>query len=165
MLRVAARDINAFLLMGSKVYHPKPSCTSRCFHLAVLLSETLHFQVNLFFHSLHFQVNLFFSLTPLSSKPIFSLTPLSSEPIFFTHSRRYHSNLGYFEHRDLVRTHQALQLDHEKQREKNKEALEQNEVLSRDLNKCKEEIVSLQKAIQEIQVLCSCASLLFLKFS
>jgi len=74
MLRVAARDINAFLLMGSKVYHPKPSCTSRCFHLAVLLSETLHFQVNLFFHSLHFQVNLFFHSLHFQVNLFFSLT-------------------------------------------------------------------------------------------
>nr|XP_039268491.1 uncharacterized protein LOC120343394 isoform X1 [Styela clava] len=61
------------------------------------------------------------------------------------------SALGYFEHTSLEKTHRDLEEQHSNLIEKNTKMENSNEDLDRDLKSAKEEIVTLQRAIQEIQ--------------
>ncbi|XP_078492970.1 uncharacterized protein LOC104266347 isoform X2 [Ciona intestinalis] len=64
---------------------------------------------------------------------------------------RLHSKLGYFEHHNLEHKFKALEIKHEQLKMKLSEDTGHQMKTTDELNKAKEEIVVLQKAIQDIQ--------------
>ena len=65
---------------------------------------------------------------------------------------RLHSELGYYDHQRLDHRLKNLEIKHKTLKTESKEKSSKNNKLESDLAEAKQEIVSLQKAIQEIQV-------------
>ncbi|XP_076815634.1 uncharacterized protein LOC143461694 isoform X2 [Clavelina lepadiformis] len=78
--------------------------------------------------------------------------PVQSSVGTGTSDRKYSSDLGYFDHRNLEHRHKQLETRNRDLKVLSRKRSDKNVVLESELSQAKKEIVSLQQAIQNIQL-------------